>query len=408
MASPSNASTKPSKKYRKKQKGAVATVNGPVYNIKLLMWHLLNFDTRNDGAGDDFVIMSEWVKAQLVDDIVLLYGKKENDRHPHATFKQLKHKKNDQRNIKNKKKVLTITKSELLGSGRANQNVDGDFRIRKYYDSFCEIIASGKFESNEIKHIAMVTNIDLNNGIEKYFEIDDEEESVLKLPGFDVFKLKIDSSDQQFLNQVKMSLGISPSQTLVNKLYEKHGQQTVTKNALTDVGLFKTYRSFLSKHVLEPHPENIGYLKFQETFLLRDYGSDAFKYSHVIDEFWGALKAKFGSQWENTKFKASSPFYISDVPQLIKDEVPYRSDDDKVREFIEKLRIVKTPNEAELSDQIKNELSSKFDKFEADIVHDMLFVKMLDWYRNPKGVGITASVVKDWLKGFENLLHKKE
>lgn len=398
LVKPKSSTVETRNVYRKKTQGAVGTVNGPVYNIKLLVWYLLhchsNYDTIDEAT--DFVMLSEWIKADLVDDIVLFYGIKKKEKHTKATFMQLKYRKNSN---------TPITKTELIDL-RGIKKKEGDFCLKTYYKSFCNIIYSGKFEANNIKHIAIVTNVDLDKKIKKYFEEDFDAGSVLKLPRSFTYKLKLNSSDQLFLEHLKINLGVSPSQTLVNKMYKMYKQQTASRNALTSVGIFETYRLFLSKYVLEPNPENFGYLRFKRTFVNRDYGTDASEYSQVIDEFRESIKEKFKGTWKITDFKASKPFYIANVPQLEEDEIPPKPDYKNITEFMKKLRIVKTVNDMDLSDLIKDELSAKFNKFESEIAHDLLFVKMLNWYRDTKGVCLTSSVAEKWLNEIENLFLK--
>lgn len=377
--------------YKKKTRGAVATVNGSVYQVELLMWFLQHF---HDSGDKIFKISSECKEAEQVDDIVALYSKLENNmRTKKIAFMQLKYRKN-----KN-----PISEADLLDFDGYSKKKD-DFVLCKYFKSFCKIAGNSIFKRRSVEYIAIVTNTDLKEDIKKHFEEDFAESIFMKrdIPNSVVYKLKIDSGDKQFLGKVTKNLMQSPaSKTLANKMFERHELQTERKNALDFFSPeLKSFKHFLSMHILEPHPNKKGYVKFRKSFIHNSYKDDEIDYSNVITDFKAFIEEKFKGNLEIFEFKVSRAFsklIAKVIPALEPEQIPFEFELNDVEDFLKVLRIVKTPDEKEIELLIKKDLYPEEENGK-DLVYSIFFKKMLDWYRNPSGEFLTLREAAKWFQ----------
>lgn len=404
MSPPENADDRA---FKKKTQGAVATINGAVYQVKLLMWYLLHFyNIIKIDNKVNFRMYSEWKEAEQVDDIVLLYdemkpkkvdgitllGKDKTEEkvqqtYTKATFMQLKYSA-----IKNK---TPISKADLLDF-RGYKKKNDDFVLRKYFQSFCKIKKNKIFDDMTIECI-VVTNIDLGPEVKIEFlivEKKDLEGTVLKIPDSVVYKLKLKSPASKFLKDLKDNLNDSPaSNTLAMKMYKAYANSQ--KLAYTDQD-FRSYKRFLSKHILEPIEGRKKYVRFRDGFI---NGSDAEEYSDVITEFRKIIEDLFKTELKNIEFEASKYFYIKNVGQLEPEEIPFKFDENSIECFLEALRIVKTPDEGKMDELITNEMTmQRFKKFQTDMAYDIIFKKMFDWYRNPTEGYLNFNEAESFLK----------
>lgn len=371
-------------KYPKKRQGAVAMVNGAVYQILLLLWYLLHLYNKSH----HFEILSEMIDAEQVDDIVILYGAKGSD----AVFKQVKFRKYE--------KPIRI--KEMLDFEGYTRKQD-DFVLRKYFQSYCKIIRNNTFKNIKVNYITIVTNTDFDEKLKEYFKRDNR--YVLEMPNTKTLKLNIKPKNEWFLNRVRKNLQNSPSyKTLAMEMHTRHSKQTDKVNALEDrVIILKTYKKFLSKYVLERSTDNQGYLQFRKSFVDGSFDTEVEAYSEVVTKFQETIRNIFGSGWESTKFKATKNFLKDEVFELDEHEVPFEFNEDDVQRFIEILRFVKTPSKEDISLLIKDELARNLEEFKLDIVYDRFFIKILKWYENFDGHRLNLISVHQWFKEVEDL-----
>lgn len=196
--------------YEKKTQGAVGTVIGAVYHVKLLIWYFLHFYN----AGINFIMLAEWKKAENLDDIALFYGKMENKKHKNATLAQLKYRT----------KETAITDENFLDYEGRSKKLN-DFALIQFLESYCKILKKKTFENTVIDYIAVVTNTDLSKNLKKYFtpcSLSELKGSVLEIPKPDepksnepespeqektwaVYKLNAQGIDK-FLNEIKSNI----------------------------------------------------------------------------------------------------------------------------------------------------------------------------------------------------------
>lgn len=382
--------------YDKKLNGPVGALNGTVYEVKLMMWFLLHFYNEKKS----YKMLAEWENAELVDDIVILY---QEDKDARGTFMQLKYRADGK----------PISKRDFLDgeenteqkipptdtSSNSDTRQQNEFLLRKYFQSYCKMMQKKTVTEGNVKHIAIVTTSDLKNDIVKFFEKDKEAGILGTSPQSFVYKLKMDD-ESSFLKEVEENLKISHLATLAKLIYNRHGKQNETTNALEyRVTQLRPYKKFLSKHVFERSATEVKYVVFQQGFRDGKYGSDADSYKDVIDKFRAEIIKKFGAaSWKTSKFKASDNFCVPIVGPLQEEDIPFKFSEDDVKNFLKVLRVVKTEDEVKISELIKKVLSQTFPSIDKDAAHDRLFVKMLNWYKKPKGYCLTPEESEKWFK----------
>lgn len=147
--SPSKQSKPPSNEFSKS--GLVHSLHGDIYQLKLIMMFL----QRGLLNGYRFELATERDDAEKFDDVVFEFSKRKSYGSPLniGRFLQAKHKLDDNK---------TITVNDLI------TQANGEFSLKKYFDSYCKIRRSHIFESDLCKRdFVLCTNIGFKYGDSK-------------------------------------------------------------------------------------------------------------------------------------------------------------------------------------------------------------------------------------------------
>lgn len=357
--------------------GLAHTLHGNIYQLKLLMLFL----KRGLNLGYTFQLATEWDEAEKLDDLVFRYDTSQG---PFVCFLQAKHKQDQDKRIK---------RSHLL------EECDGEYSLLKYFISFRKIKLNKRFENTTIEDLVIATNIDLDDALKSSFDVISTQDKILGSPRCYKFK----TGGLLAMEDIKSTLQNASELHVLARKLKKCIMEGKPINFKED--MFRRYQIPLRTSVIDCSvtKTNIVNATFYESFI-NDTNSDV-----AVKAFRSLFKNEFDKKKPSRSsiptIKVSTNFADLRPNFHVTKESPNKFPCDpigqhEIDEFLNKLRIVVTPNEKDLSEMIKKELGDEFNQIDKKAVYSRFLEMMLDWFKEKKGTFLTN---KDGAQFFEGI-----
>lgn len=343
--------------------GLRSTFHGLSYQIKVLMLIMI----RKHNENDYFQLATEFNAAEKFDDAVLKYVKNNKDTY---LCVQAKHK------IDEKDNAITLNDLRLT---RKN----AEFNMQKYFKSFLKMKKTNIFDSNNLKELLILTNIDFD--------------AIIKNPNFKyVREIFIDPNHVLQLKEGKFyKMEPEMRKALEDIFYAASDQLTLfgkIVELLTDGKRFDLRDPFLKEYygaLIEHKIIDLKAKALHSDFVngLNDFAING-KHRDFHEAFINYLNKKHTLQdLAKRKFGWSAEFGKKFDPVDLPKDLIQAFDID---EFCEKMIFaVDQPNEMKLENHIKQELLKKYSVINANRMYNALYVEICKWLAKPEGTQIT-------------------
>ena len=381
MATSSGEASLPSDKPADSKKGDDAG-HGNRFQSKLLVLYSL----RAINKGYDFYLGTELPdQGAKFDDLVFKYRKQGNEEIDSSSWSyqylQAKHRLKET-------SETNITQGDLLRT-KQKKNKNLDFSAPKYFRSFLELSRRG----DTIENCIICTNVDIDQKLVGQTLQIGATPKMLDLEGFvkessgkpACYKLK---NTTELRNQLK---GHSISHVLAEKLRE-----CVTQNKPLNVEDEK-FRNYHMALILE-HVIDLQTKKFHQDF------TDEVKSNQLSGGAKELRRILVGPvndrSWKNWTFKIIDRFGVTGVePEKFNYSLPVAVTDDEINDFFEKFIIAaNTPNEGELNDILKIEVTNYFKLLNCEFLFPYIFQELEKEFNDKKNIWILSQKGREILE----------